>query len=724
MTPLPHVPISRVPTAQAMMNDSLPVAIGHHGDEPPELPAGSIAVLQGSTFVLSDAMGDVHEDSVEGLFHADTRLLSRLELDIDGQRPHALSSGQTDFKSARFFLVNAQQSGLAAESVSIERDRFVSSRGMHEDLVLRSHHNERLHLHVRLRIACDFADLFEVKGQVAHALGSGSSHHDAEGRRLRFEHRNDSFVAGATIVFSQSPTLEGDDVWFDVDIPARGVWRTCVDVSAIGSPVLAHHADGRRDPVDELTRESEAWKREFPVLAGGSDLVRHVYERSVDDLAGLRMELEHGGARATVPAAGMPWFMTLFGRDSLITSFMTLPLDPTLAHGSLRLLAALQGERRDDFRDEEAGKIMHEIRFGELAMLGHIPHRPYYGSVDATPLWLILLSEYWRVTRDDATARQLWPNAVRAWQWIEDQIGDEERPYLSYATRSRAGLRNQGWKDSEHGVVFANGASASPPIAICEAQGYAYDAACRLAELADEVMGDAPFSERLRSHAGDLAARFNQDFWLPGRGYYALGLDADGRPIDALTSNIGHLLWSGIVPADRATLVAGSLFSDDLWSGWGVRTMSRSALGYTPVGYHLGTVWPHDNAIVAAGLARYGFREQALRIGVAMLEAASLQGYRLPEAIAGYERSESVFPVRYPTASSPQAWATAAPFLWLRIALGLDYKGGRPICEPHVPIELGAIDLRGVHGGDSRWNVRAEGQTATVERASPNGRNA
>jgi glycogen debranching enzyme len=704
--------------SQASTSDPLPLATGHHHDEPPELPAGSVAVLQGSTFVLSDAMGDIHEDTVEGLFHADTRLLSRFELDIDGRRPHPLSSGQTDFNGARFFLVNGEQPGLAAESVSLERDRFVCSRGMHEDLVLRSHHNEPLHMHVRLRVACDFADLFEVKGQVAHSPGSGSTHHDGDGRRLRFEYRNGSFVSGVTIVFSRLPAWEGDDVWFDVDLPARGVWRTCVDVSALGRPVLDQHADGQSDSFDALTRESETWKRQFPVLAGGSDLVRHVYERSVDDLAGLRLELQHGDVRETVPAAGMPWFMTLFGRDSLITSFMTVPLDPTLAKGSLRLLAALQGEHDDDFRDEEPGKIMHEIRSGELAMLGHIPS-PHYGSVDATPLWLVLLSEYWRVTRDDETVRALWHNALRAWRWIEDHIADGEQPYLSYATRSQAGLRNQGWKDSEHGVVFADGTLASPPIAICEAQGYAYDAACRLAELADEVIGDAPFSERLTSHAADLSARFNRDFWLKGRGYYALGLDADGRPIDALTSNIGHLLWSGIVPSDRATLVAASLFSDDLWSGWGVRTMSRSALGYTPVGYHLGTVWPHDNAIVAAGLARYGLRDHALRIGVAMLEAASLQGYRLPEAIAGYDRSESKFPVRYPTASSPQAWATAAPFLWLRLALGLNYERGRPVCEPCVPAELGAIDLRGVHGGDGRWNVRAEGQTATVERASP-----
>jgi glycogen debranching enzyme len=703
---------------QVSTTESLPASSGHHRDEPPEVPAGFVAVLQGSTFVVSDANGDVQEDTVAGLFHADTRLLSRFELEIDGQPPHPLSSGQTDFQSARFFMVNSERPGLAAETVSLERDRFVCDRGMHEDLILRSHDNGPLHLRLRLRLACDFADLFEVKGQVIRKTGSSSTRHDSEGRRMRFEYRNDSFSAAASIVFSQQPTLEGDDVWFDVNLPGRGVWRTCVDISAIEDLVLQEHAgEDIAVVVQDLTVDAATWKREFPVLVGGSDVLRRVYERSVDDLAGLRMEMRHRGIRDTVPAAGLPWFMTLFGRDALIASYMTLPMDPNLASGSLRLLAALQGDRVDDFRDEEPGKIMHEIRFGELALLGQVPHRPYYGTVDATPLWLVVLSEHWRVTGDNAAVVELWPHARRAWEWIERQITSEERPYLTYATRSPLGLRNHGWKDSEHGVQFADGTPASPPIAICEAQGYAYDAALRMAELAETVVGDVPFAERLRGHAEDLFERFNRDFWLQGRGQYALGLDVEGRAIDALASNIGHLLWSGIVPAERANLVCGQLFSDDLWSGWGVRTLARSALGYTPVGYHLGTVWPHDNALIAAGLARYGFRDQAHRIALAMLDAAALQGYRLPEAFAGYERWESHFPVRYPTASSPQAWATAAPFLWLRVALGLDYEQGRPVCNPRVPADFGAIEIRGLHGSGQRWNVRGERESATVDLA-------
>jgi len=671
-------------------------------------------VLHGSTFVLSDADGDVRDGTVEGLFHGDTRLLSQLELQLEGRSPNLLSSGQTDVQRARFFLVNAERPHLAAETVSIERDRFVSGRGMHDDVIVRSHHNEPLRLALRLRIACDFADLFEVKDRVVRKTGSRATHHDSVARRMRFEYRFDSFVAITSILFSELVRIGDDEARYDVDVPARGMWRMCIDVSAEDAPVLSDHADTVTAPVDALTADSVRWKDRFPTLASGSDLLRRVYAQSLDDLAGLRLELEHGGVRAVVPAAGLPWFMTLFGRDALITSYMTLPMDPELARGSLRLLAALQGTRDDDFRDEEPGKIMHEIRSGELALLGYVPHRPYYGSVDATALWLVLLSEYWRVTRDADTVRELWPNALRAWEWIERSTDSSESGYLVYKTRSPVGLRNQGWKDSARGVQFADGTIAAPPIAIAEAQGYAYDAACRAAELAETVVGDRSLAHHLHEFATPLFARFNDDFWLDDRGYYALGLDGDGRAIDPLTSNNGHLLWSGIVPADRAPVLSQHLISGDLWSGWGVRTLAPSALGYTPVGYHLGTVWPHDNAIVAAGLTRYGFREEVSRIGVAMLEAAALQRYRLPEAIAGYDRADSLFPVRYPTASNPQAWATAAPFLWLRLVLGLEYEDGRPVCDPRVPEEFGAIDVLGVHGGGRRWDISAEGTSATV----------
>jgi glycogen debranching enzyme len=369
-------------------------------------------------------------------------------------------------------------------------------------------------------------------------------------------------------------------------------------------------------------------------------------------------------------------------------------------------------------QDAEPGKILHEIRFGELTALGLKPHRPYYGSIDSTPLWLIVLHEYWRWSGDDGTVRELEPNARRAIEWME-RYGDLDHDgYLEYQTRSPQGLRTQCWKDSWNGILFADGSLPEVPIATCEVQGYAYDARLRMAQLAEQVWGDDDLAARLRKDAEALYDRFNEDFWIDDRGgYYAVGLDRDKRPIDSMTSNMGHLLWSGIVPQDRAATVAGQLFGDGMWSGWGIRTMSWEDDGYNPIGYHLGTVWPHDNSIIAIGLYRYGLRDRAAQIATAMLEAAAFTDFRLPEVFAGYSRDEAPFPVRYPTASSPQAWATGAPFLWFRVALGLEPRDGRLTVDPVVPDALGRVSLKGIHAAGQRWDVKAWRRTGSVQRS-------
>jgi glycogen debranching enzyme len=400
--------------------------------------------------------------------------------------------------------------------------------------------------------------------------------------------------------------------------------------------------------------------------------------------------------------------MAIFGRDTLITSYQSLPIGPELARGALNALAGLQGRTVDEFSEEEPGKILHEVRLGELTVIGVTPHRPYYGSIDATPLWLILLSEYWRWTGDDHTVRALEHHARWALAWIEvhgDRDGDG---FVEYQARSAAGLRNQGWKDSWRAVVFSDGRVAEPPIALCEVQGYVHDAKVRMAELAERVWGDPGLGSRLRAEAESLSRRFNEAFWIPDRGgYYALALDGEKRAVDSITSNMGHLLWSGIVPPERAEAVARQLMGPSMWSGWGVRTMSADDAGFNPIAYHNGTVWPHDNSLIAAGLARYGFREEANRIATAMFEAAAFTGFRLPEVFAGYPRADSRFPVRYPTASSPQAWATAAPFLWLRLILGLEPVEGRLASEPLVPGPFGRVRFRGIHAFGDRVDVVA-----------------
>jgi glycogen debranching enzyme len=405
--------------------------------------------------------------------------------------------------------------------------------------------------------------------------------------------------------------------------------------------------------------------------------------------------------------------MTVFGRDSLITSYQSLPFTPELARTTLRVLGTLQGQKEDDFRDEEPGRILHELRFGELVQFGERPHSPYFGASDTTPLYLIVLDEYERWTGDADLVRELEPNARAALEWI-DRFGDRDGDgYVEYERRNEeTGLENQCWKDSWNSILFADGSMSKLPRATCEIQGFVYDAKVRTARLAREFWGDDELADRLEREAEELKRRFNEDFWIEERQYFAVALDGDKRQVDSITSNPGQLLWSGIVDEDKAESVVRHLMSDVLFSGWGVRTMAEGEGAYNPIEYHNGTVWPHDNSFIAAGLARYGFREEAARIAFAILEASTYFRYRLPEVFAGYRRERTGFPVEYPTASSPQAWATGTPLLLLRVLLGLEPDGDQLAVDPVLPDGIGEIELRNIPG---RWG-RAE---ATASEAVP-----
>jgi glycogen debranching enzyme len=391
--------------------------------------------------------------------------------------------------------------------------------------------------------------------------------------------------------------------------------------------------------------------------------------------------------------------MTLFGRDSLVTSYQALPFTPELAETTLRVLAARQGGGIDDFRDQEPGKILHEIRFGELTHFGERPQSPYYGSADATPFWLVLLDETERWTGHAGLVRELEPNARAALRWI-DEYGDRDGDgYVEYQRRNEeTGLENMCWKDSWNSILFADGTNSKLPRATCEIQGLVYDAKRRSARLAREFWNDPGLADRLERQAAELKERFNRDFWIPKRRFFALALDGDKRRVDSLTSNIGHLLWSGVVDDDKARAIRRHLMSDKMFSGWGVRTMAEGEGGYNPIEYHNGTVWPHDNAFIAAGLKRYGFGKDAARIAYAMLEAATYFDWRLPEVFAGYPRSLTQFPVEYPTASTPQAWATGTPLLLLRVLLGLEPDGERLRSDPTLPEEISLLRLRRIRG--------------------------
>jgi glycogen debranching enzyme len=490
----------------------------------------------------------------------------------------------------------------------------------------------------------------------------------------------------------------------------RTQWSVSVDVQASARLSEA----GTREAGDSATlsqAEVDEWVATAPRLIGSWDPLKQIYRRSLVDMAALRFKT--GIVPGALPAAGLPWFMAVFGRDSLITSYQAIPYAPELAASTLRALALFQGRIEDPFRDEEPGKILHEIRLGEMTAFEERPHSPYFGSADSTMLFLIVLEEYVRWTGDRALAHEMERQARAAISWI-DKFGDRDGDgYVEYERRNKeTGLENQCWKDSWDSIAFADGTLAPTPRATCELQGYVYDAKMRTARLARDVWGAASWAKQLETEAAELKRRFNKDFWIPERGFFALALDGQKRKVDSLTSNIGHLLWSGIAETDKASSCVKHLMSDALFSGWGVRTMASSESSYNPIGYHVGTVWPHDNSIIAWGLRRYGYRAEAARISRAMLEAADLFNGRLPEAFGGYDRATTHFPVEYPTACSPQAWATGAPLLLVRALLGLDSDGVHLIVDPAIPEPLGRIELLDVPGAWGRMDAFGRARSA------------
>jgi glycogen debranching enzyme len=667
--------------------------------------------------MYSDGAGDVPLGSIGGLLVNDTRLISRWELTLNGQRPILLRSKATTYYSAAFFLTNQPHLRLPANSLDVRRLRVVGRNGLHERIRLQSFAREQAHLELRLRVGADFADFIEIRGsEVRDRSAQVTRSHAADGSRLSFGYRNAEFAIETTVhVKPPASRTDGDDLVWDIVLSRNNRFDIDLHIPITLGPmdipsvhIRSEDSEARNDPTGQ-------WHAERPHLQCDLQLLVQVMDKSADDLLALRARALIDGQEITLPAAGSPWFQTLFGRDTLITAYQTVGGNPHLARGALISLAKLQGRRCNDFTDEEPGKILHEYRSGEFTQLGIRPYNPYFGTADATQLWLILLSEYWRWTCDNDLVQKLRGNALAALEWI-DRYGDRDGDgYVEYGTRSPQGLGNQGWRDSWDGVQFADGTIPVLPIATCELQGYTYDAKLRLAELADGPLADQALAARLRSEAMLLSERFNEDFWIDERGgYYAVGLDGDKHQIDSMTSNMGHLLWSGIVPPERAPILAQHLMSDAMFSGWGIRTLSTDDDGYNPIGYHTGTVWPHDNSLIMQGLTQYGHRTEANRVAMAILEAAGAFAFRLPEVFAGYPRTDGSFPVPYPTPCSPQAWASGAPLQLLAAMLGLDARDNHLTISPALPEELGRVLITRLHAFGQRWTVEAVGSTGHV----------
>jgi glycogen debranching enzyme len=580
-----------------------------------------------------------------------------------------------------------------------------------------------LSFELAIEIGTDFADIMSVKEHdftLGHPADApplpplAAARIDDGKRELVFADSGEGNELTRTQVILSEPGAcdDGRFVRYQLSLEPRARWSVCVDIvlsleGEVTSPSLIerHFGEERQRVSDALS----AWKMSVPQLRASWDQLQHSIGQSVSDLAALRLRGGNSGI-ARLPAAGMPWFMTIFGRDTLITCLQTLLLGPELSRNALDALGDLQATVDDPTIDAEPGKIVHEIRHGKTARRWF---PAYYGTVDATPLYLILLSEVWRWTDDAALVRTHKKHAMKALEWI-DRYGDiDSDGFVEFRKRSTRGLDNQSWKDSGDSQRFSNGRFATSPIAPCEVQGYVYDAKLRCAEMAREVWRERGLAERLEREAAELAKRFDEAFWIEERGgYYALGLDHEKRQIDSVCSNIGHLLWSGIVPPQRVDAIVDRLMGEELWSGWGIRTMSTDDAAYNPLSYHNGSVWPHDNSLCAWGLAKYGRWAEAQRILYRMLGVAQHFGYQLPEVFAGLPRSETPFPIAYPTSARPQAWAAGAPVLLLQILLGVQPDRRRHVLTSVAPDALpswvGDIRLSGVHAFGRLWDVRLE----------------
>ncbi len=676
---------------------------------------GVVTLVDESTFAISGRIGDMVSGGAHGLFVRDTRVLSRLEVLLNGQRPEPLEVVSADPFSATFVSRLAPAGGRADSTLMVFRSRHVG-RGMREDVEVRNFGDEPTFCRLELFVDADFANLFAVKeGRGADVGGQRTWHREPDALTIRY--RRGAAGRGCRLQFFPAPSAMAEDlVTFEAIVPARGSWTGCIEVHPImeRTVVEPRHRCGqpveRAAPSERLAR----WRHRVPQVEISHGGWSQVVERSAEDLGALRI-FDPDFPDRVVVAAGAPWFMTVFGRDSLITSWMALLVDPDLALGVVQTLARFQGKAIDPRSDEEPGRILHEMRFGEAPSLSLGGGSIYYGTADATPLFVMVLGELrrWGLARE--AVEDLLPNAERAIDWIE-HFGDRDGDgYVEYLRATDRGLANQGWKDSWDGVRYANGRVAAAPIALCEVQAYVYGAYLAWAHFLHE-RGDDVNAARYRERARDLKARFNRDFWLPERGWCAMGLDGDKQPIDALASNMGHCLWTGILDEDKARQVADQLLSPALFSGWGVRTLATSMRGYNPISYHCGSVWPHDTALIAAGLARYGFMDHALRLVTGLFDAGVAQGGRLPELFSGLGREELSTPVSYPTSCSPQAWAAAAPLLCLRTILRFDpwIPYAKTWVAPVLPDGIEHLAVRGIPVAGTRVDITVDGDDVEV----------
>jgi len=695
---------------------------------PFKVPVGPprIAIHQAMTVLVTEPDGQITGTGNDGLWFYDTRLIAGWTMRANNETWDVLAGGAVTHDSARIFLANRScatpEGPIAARCLAATITRVIAG-GLRETLAITNHGRAAVRFTLDIGIHCDFADLFDVKARRAIRRGQIDTEWERSAQTLRLSYRNRDFHRGLAI------TVQGDDadathanggLSFVIALNPGAVWNTVLlyDLTD-GTQTFEAPRSGPSVPAPSVPALS--WRAVLPRLEAANPDFQAFFDQAVEDMEALRLpveiqqdvpvvapEYDGSGGPLELPAAGLPWFVAPFGRDSLIVSLQVMPLYSGFARGSLAFLGHWQATAHDPYRDAEPGKIMHELRYGELAHFKLIPHTPYYGTADATPLFVITLHAAWRATGDHGLLTRYRLAMEAALNWIV-QHGDRDGDmFQEYQTRSSAGYENMAWKDSGDAIVDETGALVHGPKAVCELQGYAYDAMVRAVEIYD-ALNEPDHAAAWRARAVALFTAFNEAFWDEASGFYALTLDGGKRRVMSVASNAGHLLWSGLVPPDRAKRVVARLMAPDMQSGWGIRTLSSLHPAYNPYFYQLGAVWPHDNSLIALGFKRYGFDEEAAALARCVTEAAShFQIHQIPELYAGIARDQAEFPVPYGNANVPQAWAAGSCFamLWAMLGLRPDVPGDRLLVDPWLPDWLPDVTLRDFRVGARRFDIR------------------
>jgi glycogen debranching enzyme len=674
-----------------------------------------IAIHQGRTVLVTEPDGQITGANEKGLYYFDTRVISNWAIYANGRAWELLNGGAVSYYEARIFLTNGAiltgEGAIPPRTLGLTISRSITG-GMHEDLEITNNNRKPVRFQLEVAFRSDFADVFEVRS--GHIVRRGQVTTDWSERRQRFRtaYSNQDFHRAVTTHVLRAPgkTVSANGrLSMEVALQPGETWQACLLYELEGGE--QRHRASRHCVSTHTPPHSQAiatWLKTVAKIRTSNEEFYRLFHQALEDMAALRLPIEGTSHTVFIPAAGLPWFVAPFGRDSLLVSLQNILVYPEFARGALEILGALQAKEDDPWRDAEPGKIPHERRYGELAHFKLIPHTPYYGTADATPLYLITLHSAWRATGEQALLERHLQTAEGCLAWI-DRYGDLDGDgFQEYRTRSTNGLENMGWKDSGDAVVYPDGSLVKGPKALCELQGYVYDAWVRMAEVYD-ALGNPRRARELRAKASALFAQFNEVFWDEELGFYAYALDGDKKKVLTIASNPGHCLWSGIVPPDRARKVMERLMAPDMWSGWGIRTLSAGNPAFNPYNYQTGAVWPHDNAIIAMGFKRYGFDAEAARIAHDVSVAAShFQLNQLPELYTASQRTLSNFPVQYIGANVPQAWAAGAVFMLTQALLGFmpDAPNGRLYVDPDLPAWLPDLTMRDLHIGRHKLDLR------------------